>query len=350
MKNPNGYGSVIKLGGKRRRPFAVRVTDGWEINKKTGRERQIFKYISYHESRTDAMIALAEYNRDPYDIDARKTTFSEMYDLWSKEKYKIGTKDEATPSLIRNYRSAFNNASALHNIVFGDLRAHHMQSVIDNLDLGYSSKNNIRNLFRQLYRYARKNDMVEKDYSEFIKVTKEDNTTKSTPFTKKEIKKLWSNQDNFEIVSDAALIMIYTGLRIGELLTINKADIDIDNRFLVGGLKTDAGKNRIVPLNKKIIPILKKRKQSDQRNLFTNDYGNKLLYQAFMNRWNVAMKEMKMEHTPHDCRHTFATLMSNANANEVSRKRIMGHSIQDITDGVYTHKDLEQLLKAVDLI
>ncbi|WP_146553674.1 tyrosine-type recombinase/integrase [Rummeliibacillus sp. SL167] len=57
-----------------------------------------------------------------------------------------------------------------------------------------------------------------------------------------------------------------------------------------------------------------------------------------------------MTHRPHDCRHTFATLMDNADANKLSIKRIMGHASKDITDKVYTHKDIEQLLKAIDLI
>lgn len=350
MKHPNGYGSVIRLGGNRRRPWAVRITDGWDINIDTGQARQIYKYISYHEERTDAMIALAEYNRDPFDLDARKTTFADMYDLWSKEKFKIGTKDEASKSSIAGYRSAFNNAKKLHDMYFNDIRAHHMQDLIDNLELGYSSKNNVRVLFSQMYEFARKNDIVEKDYSEFVSVSRDKKKTSGQPFTDKEIELLWNNKDKYETVIDAALIMIYSGLRIGELLILEKADINLGERFLTGGLKTEAGKDRVVPLNKKIIPILKKRKEAPTKSLFTNEHGNRLTYANFRKHWLRVTDKLGLTNLPHDCRHTFATLMNNANANDVAVKRIMGHSIQDITEGVYTHKDLEQLLKAIDLI
>ena len=62
------------------------------------------------------------------------------------------------------------------------------------------------------------------------------------------------------------------------------------------------------------------------------------------------MKQYGMEHTPHDTRHTFVTLLSNADANKVSIERLTGHASKGITDSVYTHKDLEQLRNAIDLI
>ena len=56
-------------------------------------------------------------------------------------------------------------------------------------------------------------------------------------------------------------------------------------------------------------------------------------------------------HTPHDCRHTFATLLNDAGANPVSIKRLLGHSSgNDITEKIYTHKDIEQLRIAIEKI
>ena len=60
MKNPNGYGSGYKLSGNRRRPWTARVTVGW-----TDDGKQKYKNIGYYEERSDAMIALAQYNNDP---------------------------------------------------------------------------------------------------------------------------------------------------------------------------------------------------------------------------------------------------------------------------------------------
>lgn len=61
-------------------------------------------------------------------------------------------------------------------------------------------------------------------------------------------------------------------------------------------------------------------------------------------KWDNIMEKLKMEHTPHDCRHTGASLLDNAGANKLSRKRILGHLAQDLTDDVYTHKTIEQLI------
>src|SRR5690606_32308369 len=120
---------------------------------------------------------------------------------------------------------------------------------------------------------------------------------------------------------------------------------------LVGGIKTDAGKDRIIPINKKILPLIEKRMDSNNKYLIVSTRGTKMSYNTLrMKRWLPLMNELKMDHTLHECRHTFATLMDNAGANKLSIKRIMGHATQDITDNVYTHKNIEELLKAIDLI
>lgn len=344
MKNPNGYGSVVKLGGRRRKPFAVRITDRWEINKKTGEARQVFKYVGYHESRPEAMIALAEYNKNPYDIDARKTTFSELYELWFKQRFK-GDNNKNT---ILSYETAYKNTSNLHNTPFRNLKTLHMQDVIDNSGLKVSSNKNLKKLFNQISKFAIQNDLAEKNYATYLTIPSNDDPSKRKPFTEEEIELLWKNTDN-QIV-ELALIMIYTGMRPGELLTIKKENIYIEERYLIGGIKTNAGINRTIPLNKKIIPFIKKRLDNERKHLFLNETNDKLNYSTFLWHWKKEMKKLGLDHDPHNSRHTCRTLLNNVEANHVSVDRIMGHASQSIGDRVYTHKDLNQLLKAIDLI
>ena len=140
------------------------------------------------------------------------------------------------------------------------------------------------------------------------------------------------------------------GLRPGELLEVKLEDINIKERYLRGGFKTEAGTNRLIPLNKKILPFLEKRMNAQQY-LVVNSKGHQMSYHNFhYDHFKKVMELLKLEHKPHDCRHTFATLMDNADANKLSIKRIMGHASKDITDKVYTHKDITQLLAAIDLI
>ena len=65
--------------------------------------------------------------------------------------------------------------------------------------------------------------------------------------------------------------------------------------------------------------------------------------------WNPIMQELGLDKKPHECRHTCATKLKNAGIDELTRKRILGHSTQDITDR-YTHTSIQQLIDAIDLI
>ena len=79
--------------------------------------------------------------------------------------------------------------------------------------------------------------------------------------------------------------------------------------------------------------------------------GSRMKYQNYRNNYfDKIMIKLKMEHLPHDCRHTFATLLNDAEANSTSIMKLIGHSSFDITEKIYTHKDIEELRKAIELI
>ena len=170
-------------------------------------------------------------------------------------------------------------------------------------------------------------------------------------YSDEEIKTLWSKLYEINNV-DIILIMIYTGLQPTELLEIQTENVHLDEKYMVGGMKTEAGKDRIIPLNDKIIPLVKNRYDPNKKYLINNKFGNHYTYGTYMNgNFNTCMGKLKMKHLPHDGRHTFASLMDNAGANDVCIKLIMGHSMKnDTTKGTYTHKTLEELLTEVNKI
>ena len=340
IRLPNGYGCVYKLSGKRRRPFAARITIGW-----TDEGKQLYRNLSYHKTRPEAMIALAEYNKNPYTLEASTVTFAEIFGKWSEYKYSKTSK-----SNINGYNAAYKLSESLYDMKFVEIKKPHLQSVIDNCERGHGTLKKIKVLFNQLYKHALENDIVAKDYSKFVEIGHNEAESTRKPFTDEEIQSLFNNVDRMDFI-DTILIMIYTGLRIGELLLIKTADVDIDNRTMKGGLKTEAGKNRIIPINKKILPFVAKR-QSEGHELLVANYENKQMkyWNYYEENWKIIMEQLGFKHKPHDCRHTFATLMDNAGANKVSIKRIMGHASKDITDRIYTHKDVQELLRAIDLI
>jgi integrase len=225
-----------------------------------------------------------------------------------------------------------------------------VQAVIDKCDKGHSTLRKIKVLYNQMYKYAMANDIITKDYSKFVEVGENVKESTRRPFSNEETQLLWNNVDRMEFI-DTLLIMIYTGLRPGELVTIETANIDLENRIMRGGIKTAAGKNRVIPINKKILPFIKARYEDGSAFQIHNNDGKAMSYYTYYDcKFKVIMEQLQLEHKPHDCRHTFATLMDNAGANKVAIKRIMGHASTDITDKVYTHKDVAELLKAIDLI
>lgn len=340
MKNPNGYGSIYKLSGKRRKPYIVRRTIGWSDDGK-----QLYQTIGYYETRPLAMNALAEYNMNPYDIEKAKITFSELYDKWSKEHF-LKVSDNA----IVNYKVGYKYCFSLYDMKFIDIRKNHMQSVIDNSGKAYPTRKLIKTLLNQLYNYAIENDISDKKYSQYIDIGKNEGKSNRKPFTKEEIRLLFDNEQKLDFI-DTILIMIYTGLRIGELLTIKRENVFIDKRYMVGGIKTDAGKNRIIPIHEKIVPYIQKWYDKNTTWLITNFKQEQMQYSNYKReKFDNIMEKLRMEHNPHDTRHTFASLMDSAGANKLCIKRIMGHASQDITDKVYTHKDISELIEAVNLL
>lgn len=343
MRNPNGYGSVYKLKGNRRKPWIVQKTKGWELNEETCIQKRIT--IGYYETRAKAMQALADYNENPYNTETKKLTFKEVYEEFTKVKFNKISKGNANC-----YNLAFKYAEKLQDKILVEIKTRHLQKVIDECTLGYDSKRKIKVLFNQIYKYAMQNDIIQKDYSKYVELKKTESESTRIPFRKEEIETLFNNVNNMDFI-DTILIMIYTGLRIGELLTIKTKDIDIDNRTITGGIKTEAGKNRIIPINKKILTLIEKRIDTKNEYLIVNKKRKKMTYDNYYKKKFIPIMEyFKMTHKPHDCRHTFATLMSNSDANKVAIKKIIGHSSYITTEKIYTHKDIEELKKAIDLI
>lgn len=202
-----------------------------------------------------------------------------------------------------------------------------------------------------LYGYAMKNEIVGKRFSTFIDLGENEEKSKRKPFTQEEIDKLFQSVDTIESV-DTVLIMIYSCMRVGEMLTIETANVHLEERYMIGGIKTEAGKNRIIPINRKIEPFIRKYYNPNNKYLITDENGNRITYGKYKKYiFDILMEQLEMKHNPHDCRHTGASLLDSAGANRVCMKLILGHSlIGDVTEAVYLHKTLEELIATIDLI
>lgn len=333
MRNPNGYGSVFKLSGKnRRRPYVAKLTVGW-----TPEGKQQFDTIGYYETRPDAMIALAEYWKGGVK-QGKNLTLANVYDEWSRVKF-----DTISASTKNQYVMAWKHMNKIHSARFADLRTSHFQGVIQDSqgDLKRGSLEKIKILAGLLYQYALQNDLVLKNYAQFITLPREDKLEKEV-FTDLEIQKLWMNSSLPYV--DTILILIYTGMRVGEMLKLTQFDIDLTSQTITGGLKTDAGKNRIIPIHPKIMPMIEVR-------LKASGLPFPYSYTAYSTAFKSVMSTLEIENkTPHSTRHTFATLMARGGADTKALQKIIGHANYSTTADIYTHLDTEDLKRAMNSI
>ena len=348
-KLPNGYGTIYKMSGKRSRPYRAMKTDKWIIDPVTGKSKQIRSTIGYYQSREDAMIALANYNENPYDIKADSITFSEVYEKWSENYFPT----LSNPSSVRTVTAAYAYCNGLYDMRMKDIKVSHLEGTILNAQVGDSTKSRIKSLFNMMYKYAVAHDIVEKDYASVMFANgnpiKRSRTKEVIPFSQEEIFLLWDNLDSIAF-ADMILIGIYSGWRPQELAILKVADIDIKVGTMLGGLKTDAGKNRIVPIHPLIRPLIENRMKeatSMQSEFLFNDangqQGTYMTYDKYRKRFEKVMKYLKLTHRPHETRHTFITKAKACNVDEYILKLIVGHAIDDITEKVYTHRTIDQL-------
>lgn len=336
MKNPNGYGSVVKLSGNRRKPFWVRKTVGW--NEK-GHPK--YETIGYYTSREEGMIALAEYNKNPWDVDGSKATFAEIYEMW-KEK-KASKLNVSTQKLMQ---TAYKWAKPVWNMKYKDIKSFHMQDCIDLCDKSNSLKSAIKNLFGHLDKFALEIDLIQKPYSQLLQAVPTTESSKQ-PFTDDEINRLWEHKDDPWV--DSILMFLYTGFRISELIGMKCEDINLEERTFTGGTKTAAGKGRIVPIHSRIYPLVEKRYNEGNKYLLSWK-GKQVGTDNYRVYWKKIMDKLEMDHTPHECRHTFRSRLDSANANKRCIDLMMGHKSKDVGERVYTHKTLDELKEAIELM
>ena len=320
MRRANGSGHITKLSGNRRKPYAVRKIVGW-----TEKGTPQYKYISYHRTYSEANRALNRYIEDPYTLN--KITLEEVYKEW----YKLRERDRAENTLI-GYRTMWNHLAPLHKVRISSIDRFMLQRYFDDLELTEHTMSRILNLLSVLFEYGVKRGILPFAALNYTKVVdiqpkKDPRQNIHTVLSKEELDYLWDRKDN-EMVK-IILVYVYTGLRFAELRKLTSKNIH-DDYIEIKQAKTEAG-NRIVPLSDKVkslLPISSVPPHSTYVNYFQKILPN---------------------HTPHDTRHTFMSLMAEAGVDDRIIKAIVGHKPTDVT-GRYTHFSLDTLLEAVNRI
>lgn len=349
MKLPNGFGSVYKLSGNRRNPWCARKTKGWTFDQEKGKSYPVYQFIGYYPTRKEALTALSDYNKDPWDLHHDTITFAEVFEKWSEEHFPaIGQNN------ISAYKRVYRLCEQLHTMKIQDIKLDHLQAVVDGSGLNAPSVKKIKTLYSQMWDYCMKHEIITKDKREivsFVDISKAGNPRKlkRKTFSAEEIRKLWElkNDEKIQII----LFLIYTGVRIGEFYNIKKEDVHLEDRWIqITRSKTDAG-IREIPIAQKIIWIIQNRLKTDSDYLFSNTFGRKHTDSTFRESWwNRMMQDLHMEHLPHDTRHTCVSMLTSAGVDERIIRQIVGHKGLGVTETVYTHVNLQSKIEAIDRI
>lgn len=334
-RNPNHYGCVTKLKGNRSKPWIIKVT----MYDEQGHAKQV--PIAYAETQEQANILLAQYNNNPWNIDREKVTLALLYQRWAKIKLpKLGA------SLQNCLKAAFKYYSKYYGVKYRSIRAYQMQECIDNCGCSYATQGAIKNLWGHLDRFAFECDIIEKMYSVLTTAPPVPETNR-TPFTSEQIEQLWKMKDEEWV--NTILIYLYTGFRLNELLEMKTEQVNMKDCYFQGGIKSTAGKGRIVPIHEKIKPLVKI--LIEQKNIYLFSYqGKKISQTQYYQFWNRVMKKLNADKTPHETRHTFETNLDNAGGNRKCIDMLMGHKSKDVGNRIYNHKTIEQLRDTINLL
>lgn len=345
IRLPNGFGQITKLKNKNlRNPYRAMVTVGKDPN---GRPIcKILKPTGYFRTYNDAYAALVEYNKSPYDFDTLIST-QELYDLWTAEYFS-----QITDASTRTIKAAWSYCEDLYSIPAKNIRIRHIKSVIDKCNKP-SLKNRIKSVFNLMFDFAMEREIVDHNYARDFKTETIENAEIHTSFTTEEIETLWQ----FASIPFVNIILYqcYSGWRPQELCRLKLKDVDLNKNIITGGMKTKAGKNRIVPIPEALMSTVKKIYAMSEmlgcEYFICSQDGTPMTYDKYNKRFRKTMRDLGLsDHKPHDPRKHFITMCKSAGVDEYAIKRLVGHSIDDITERIYTDRDEAWLRNEIEKI
>lgn len=392
-RRANGRGTVVKLSGNRLNPYVARILIGYNYL-----GQPILHQIGAYKTQLDGWIALEEFHKSPrpvyisrntfnkietfpfapynlvptdnantrkaFEMLKKNITFKEVFEMLKEEKFP--TPEEAAEEKLHhakaygrfsvghsnNLRYAYHKCDTLSDRIYADLRTKDFQKLIDELIRSGLNDGSIRmllSLFNNMDKIALKNEIITTGYAKFINFTATVKKSKKAPFSRKEIQALKDAPEHW--VKDVLLICLYTGCRISEVLSIYVKNVFLDKDYFVGGIKTNAGIDREIPIHSEVKYIFEKYYNTKNEFLFMRK-GKKIsltIYEYQFSDFKESNPEIG-KHTTHECRHTFRTELERLNVKQVIINAILGHSNGNVGLDTYTHITLEEKIEAVNRI
>lgn len=318
-KRGNGAGSVYKLPNDK---WACART--WYAG---GKRKTICKKGFTTQKEASEYLATLDKKR------SKTITIAQAYEALKPTFEKLSEKRQKT------YESAYKHLKDVEMVNVDAFELSDLQSIIDDVDGGFYTKRYIKDLLNKIFTYAYIDGKVERNVVPHIVLPKNEATGEKTVFTDEEINLLWHCWNSGESFAGYLLILLYCGLRTGELWNIKCANIDFEKHIMYGGIKTVKGKNAPIFIISKIEPAVRHFAGKSQTTLYP---GNAT---AFYREWQAFKMAHKLrdELQPYSARHTCATLLAKAGVPEAVIMDITRHTSYDTTLK-YTHIDTDSVL------
>lgn len=359
-RRANGRGT-IEFRESNNRPYMARVKKETIIAK--GKKRIRYSSIGSFKTRAQAEKALEEYLINPYDLSSKIKSFSDLYEAWFDYYFR----ESKSASWVRSIENAYRYCSPIYNMSVRDIYSGHIKDLISDayrMDgeikkmASLCVKETIKSMCNMMFDYALERNIVVRNPSREFNITEiireiESKKKIKRVFNKSDILTLWENVNSSAYV-DMVLFGIYTGFRPVEICKITVDNVYLDEKIIVGGMKTEYGTNRRVPINPEIFDLVKKKRDDALANgsrylFFKLDSYTEHTYNSYRHRFNSIMSDLEFDgFSPHCTRHTFATMAEDSGMKPRALKLIMGHSQRmDITNNVYIHTDDKYLYNEI---
>lgn len=357
MRLPNGFGQISEIKNQPlRKRFRAMVSVGKRAN---GRPLvKSLKPVSYFETYNEAYLALAEYNRNPYDLDPGITLY-QLFERW----FEIIEKD-VTVNTARNYRTTIKHIKPLHDREVKTIKISDIKTLIENPEMPLQTRKRVKTMLTQLFAFGIERELLDRNVAAEYKLPPgtskkiERQKKHHIDYSEEEMAALWANKDDF--IPSIILIQCYSGWRPQELGLILLKDVNITEWTFTGGMKTDAGRERTVPIHSCIRELVlwhyNRSKEAGHKYLFMNEAKRKdnraFSYEDFRHGYDKLSRRLHFnpEHAPHDGRVQFVTMCKNADVDEYAIKYMVGHEISDITEKVYTRRPISWLKEEIEKI
>lgn len=335
----NGTGTAYKRG----KTWTAKVIVGWRADK-NGKILPISRSQSGFKTKTAALEScdsLLHQTAAPQS----NISFSQLYTQWAAMYEKRVGK-----STMDCYRAAYGHCSSIYYRKFVDLRGNDLQDCIDQCPAGKRTKENIKAMLSLVYKYAMHNDIVSRNRAETLYTGDQPKGTRPS-FTRDELEKI-RLAIGVAPYADYVYCMCYLGYRPTEMLNLKKQDYDSVHDCFIGGIKTEAGKNRIVTISPKISLYVKARIAAPGEYVFpridngkhmTESYFRDFCFRPLMDALGISGR------VPYSCRHTFSNLLKNVVGSDTDKSALMGHSDTSMTK-YYQSADYESLRAITDRI